>query len=485
VFFCAPLSFLCSPKYTCAVPLSLFQQSVPKTLSCLNDTRFDTIHDMVYAFRTQKNPVTHKRRSAPGLQLGPGAGSNPRVDIQQQIRAQKLLLEHMQITRANGAQEARPPALAIDAGGGRGGGMDTKVTDREDEKKCKDKNMHHHKDEPSSTQQQNYRRSTKIKKGSASGNKRGDGSSSAEPFLNKEGDVVATRTRKPTPPLDVNFHSASRDPNWGARYRMLSGQPKAASSGGGFMRKKASSNRSGSGGGSNHSPLPSPSVAAASSSRRERSQNTAKYHYQKPSPIPGPSSSSSLRWGSGGSLAAQLAQARASILDERMSLGLEDSTMGSLTDLGERSYRFGMRASDATSSGTGATRQEYAELRLKKSSGHGRSSSRGKREKRHRRRSADGREGSRDKSLRDTSSSMRSTVSATSLFNQKQSRKDRGGPLRSRRQRKGRPGKGGSGGSSGGSTVKVPVAPIPQKTARFLSPLLGSQTTPRLQLEEQ
>ncbi len=437
---------------------------------------------MVYAFRTQKHPVTHKRRSSSGSSVGAGAGSNPRVAIQHQIRAQKLLLEQMQITRANGSKKgASSLTVAVATGAGRA--VDSKGAEREDEIARKDKSSHDHVDDISSAKRYTYQRSSKSKTVNIRNNKRSTGSSSAEPLPGRESSKVAMSSRKPTPPLDVNFHSVSQDPNWGARYRMLAGPPKAVSSGGGFLRKKISSGKPGS---------------ESGSSRRQRSRNKARGHTQKSSPIPGPSSSSSLRWGNGGSLAAQLAQARASILEERSSLGLEDSMMGSLTDLGERSYRFDKRAGDETSSG------RLIKKSSEKSSGNNSSSSssgdRGggseKKEKRRRRRNINVREGaeacmpgSRGMGLREagTSSTMRTTVSANSLFNQKERRQDRGNPLRSRRRRKGRPQKVSSGASGVGGTspAKVPGAPIPQKTARFLSPLLGSHTAPRIQLEEQ
>ena len=151
-------------------------------------------------------------------------------------------------------------------------------------------------------------------------------------------------------------------------------------------------------------------------------------------------------------------------------------------DLGERSYCFDKNADVAVRH---EKRHKLTRSKVKTSSRHSKA--------RKNRRS--NREGVKARSSKireddlmstDTASQMRTSVSASTLFSQKRSRTDKSSRLRSGRRRKGHVQKISSAvGDGSSSSTKSPVAPIPQKSARFLSPLLGAQPTSRMQMEEQ
>ena len=195
---------------------------MPKEHSCLKETRFETIHEMVYAFRTHRNPSVAKRRVP---------------DAQQQLRAQQLLLATMD----GGASQALKDAAGVTEAGATDSKQDTAAA-------------------PSA-------------------------------LIKQDALTSALRNRKP---VKTSFGTARKD-SWGNQYkRLAAGSPvKLASGAGGFLagRRRGALGDAPAASGASYS-----ASTSALSSLGRRSDAVG---------------------GGSMSLAAKLAQARASILDER------------------------------------------------------------------------------------------------------------------------------------------------------------------------
>lgn len=415
----------------------VFHQTMPREMSCLSETRFENVHDMVYAFRTQKNPITLKKHSASSTH--PGFGSyNARVNVEQQIKAQKLLLEQMQVSKGTGrsVEEASSLTMAVASGN------QTKNVQSRGSMESKSR------DKKTIDEQENV--NSKM-----SSNQRNADMKNVIPAQSHKGRCTSIKRsdRKPTSSVEDTFHSASQHSSWGSRYRMLEDGGNSEPSG--RALKNSSKSRK-------------TKSAHGSSALKFKAKTKAS------NPISGKSST---RWGSGGSLAAQLAQARASILDERLSLGLQENTTAPLTHIGEASYRF-----DIGDRLDWLSESKKSKNKIRRKRAHGKKSVKEK---------PDGTiRGVMHSQGDDSSSKLRSTVSASSLFSQIPNRKDLRNPLMNRRRHKGLNGRKSQRVNSktptgNAASAKVPIAPIPQKSARFLSPLLGSHSQQCMQYEEQ
>ena len=351
---------------------------MPKEHSCLKETRFETIQEMVYAFRTQRNPSVTKRRVP---------------DAQQQLRAQQLLLATID---GGASQVVKDAAEMAEAG--------------------------------TADKQETWSASSALIK---------------EDML-----TSALRNRKP---VKTNFSIARMD-SWGEQYkRIAAGSPvQLASGAGGFLA------------GQRRAALGDTGMSAASGASSSASMSALLSM--------GHSSDAGSNSGSI-SLAAKLAQARASILDERFA---QSELLGQHAEDSKESTQRVRQGRAAGGSGNARNGKHVKPAGIEGPSGsprlrHSRKGPRGSRRKSKKKsagrlprggtlssRLAALARGGDDHSLHHFSSS----TSSLAVMQGRLSRKDQRNPIHQhRRLSSHRVGNG------------VPRAPIPRSTHRFLSPL--------------
>ena len=400
------------------------------TTSCLTNTRYPSINDLVYAYRTQKNPIVRAKKShANDSQDARAFLSHMQQQQQQQQQSSSGPPASVSRKLAIHQQLFGMPSYATDVLSSNFGSSSTAVP-----------TIFGGQQQEGGSKRDGNNRGGNI----SNGNNKDSGKNQPPDFGDDASGSMMTASGR-AGGGGVSF-GVARQTGLSSRYRMLTGAPTSFSSGGGFMRK--------------------------SLEKRASLTNAGR------------------GWGQSSSLSAQLAEARASLLPDTMSegrlalassfnnaspgatggVGSRQSNGGGVFYQKERKNRGG-RANQKQRGGAGGGGAGAAAAVLSSSSpGRATKSASARLNLASKPKRKDGRA-----SLRQSRRSGQRTRSRVKTGPDEIIVEKKSSSLHRRRSNRRGGGGGGGGSSNGWSDDAVPTAPIIAKMSSFLSPLKGAQ----------